>query len=64
MDKEIILVILVVGLVILSGAQAFEINDIKQDLQQGTLTLNSPNGINAPANIVRQVSQPSMVGGC
>ena len=63
MEKETILVVLLVGLVVLSGAQALQINDLKEEVQTGSLVAVAPS-ISSPTQQVRAVQQPSMVGGC
>ncbi|MAG52522.1 MAG: hypothetical protein CMH62_01005 [Nanoarchaeota archaeon] len=65
MDKEIILVLMLVGLVVLGGVQAVQINDLKDNLNDGNLiTGNAVNTETTQSTSVRTVTQPSMVGGC
>jgi hypothetical protein len=63
--KEVVLVLMLVGLVVLSGIQAVQITDLKEDFTTGNVvTSNVVNGVQSPTQQVRTAAQPTMVGGC
>jgi hypothetical protein len=63
MDKQLFILVLVVGLVILTGVQAYEISNLKEDMDSGELSsLSSTTGYSAATS--NQPSAPTMVGGC
>ena len=63
MDKNIVIVVLVVVLLVLSGVQALQISSLKSDINNGNLNVNAPTG-SSGAQPVRQQAAPTMVGGC
>ena len=64
MDRQIIILIMVVALVALAGVQAIQINNIKGDIADGSIGINGAlTQGSAAAAPVRQAA-PTMVGGC
>ena len=59
--KEIILVIMLLGIVVLGGVQAIQINDLKEDVKENMITGSTINNV---ANTAPVRTKPSMVGGC
>lgn len=64
MDKEIVLVVLLIGLVVLGGVQAMQINSLKSDFGEGNVV--SGNVVKNQPTQQRPVAAqvPAMVGGC
>lgn len=61
--KEIILILILVGLVVLSGIQAVQINELRGEVQQGSLFVSATE--NKATNFdLKTTNTPSMVGGC
>ena len=63
MDKNILLAIILVGLIILGTVQAVQINNIKSKITGNAGTIYNSNSQYPAASPVTN-SQPAMVGGC
>ncbi|MBS3140715.1 hypothetical protein J4405_01055 [Candidatus Woesearchaeota archaeon] len=63
MDKNILLVIILIGLIILGTVQAVQINNLKGKIVGNTGATYSSNSQYPAASPVTN-SQPAMVGGC
>ncbi len=64
MDKQVILLVLVVALVVLIGVQAVQINEVKQGLIDGGASFEESGNDNNDYASSPQTSSPTMVGGC
>ena len=65
MEFKLILAILLVGILIFSLAQAFEINNLKTKVSGGTSISGSiSDKANSVYNTVAPSTSPTMVGGC
>lgn len=66
MDKQIIVLIAVVAIVVLSGIQLVQINNMKENFAIKGLVIENSVAQNTAQQIVlpQQASTPSMVGGC
>ncbi len=67
MNKQVVMLILVIAIVVLVGVQAYQISDLKSDIGDGTFSINSDS--RTTENAVRtstagQQAAPTMVGGC
>ena len=66
MDKQIIVLITVVAIVVLSGIQLVQINNLKENLATNGPVIGNSVVQNTAQQIAppQQASTPSMVGGC
>ena len=68
MNKQVIMLVMVIALVALAGVQAYQINDLKSDISDGTLNIDIGSGVAAgnaaKVSTARQQAAPAMVGGC
>ena len=67
MNRQIIMLIMVIALVFLTVVQAFQINDLKRDINDGTISIGpggATTGNTVRTGAVRQQAAPTMVGGC
>nr|MBI4156617.1 hypothetical protein [Candidatus Woesearchaeota archaeon] len=65
MEKQVIILIMVIALVALVGVQAYQINDIKNSLGNEDSISNSYTKVTAQNTISPKTQQaPAMVGGC
>lgn len=62
MDKNLVVLILAVVLVVVAGIQAVQINEVKESINGGEISGRAVQASNAQ-NPSRQ-SAPTMVGGC
>ena len=62
MDKQLLVLILVVGLVLLTGAQALQINELKDNIDSGEVGYSNNQGSAGTSS--QQNNAPTMVGGC
>lgn len=63
MDKNLIVLILAVVLVVVAGIQAVQINEIKESVNEGEITGRVVQASNVQGS-ARQQAAPTMVGGC
>lgn len=65
MNKQVIILVLVLALVLIVSVQAYQINDLKSDIKDGTLSISGA-VVNSQSNVQRTAPQaaPAMVGGC
>lgn len=64
MKKEIVIVIVLIALVIITGIQAFQLNNIKEKLVNGETYLSSYNDQGNQQDLSGGNNVPVMVGGC
>lgn len=64
MDKQIIMLVFVIVLVIFSGVQAVQINDLKEDISDGSISISGSSVNTKTTSYTQPKSAPSMVGGC
>lgn len=62
MEKNVVILIAVIALVIFAGVQAIQINDLKETISTGTTGYSQANVQNTQPVVTQQA--PSMVGGC
>jgi hypothetical protein len=64
MNKQIITLVLVVALVVFSGVQAVQINDLKDETSSGSAVSGYATSQGSAPAPQRQQAAPTMVGGC
>ena len=65
MEKQVIVLVMVIALVALVGVQAYQINDIKNSLGDEDSTSSSYTKVTAQNTVAPKTQQaPAMVGGC
>ncbi len=64
MDKELIITIALVVLIVISVVQAFELSNLKEKVTTGAISGAVPNSNDNVEDIPASNSQPQMVGGC
>lgn len=67
MNKENVLAVIMIGLIILAGVQAIEISGMKNDLMDndlGSTTASTTSGQGATRYSAPATSSAGMVGGC
>jgi len=63
MDRQIIILVAVIALVLLIGVQAYQINGLKNEITSGVI-VNPTGQVNPSSAFAKQRSAPTMVGGC
>lgn len=63
MDKNLIVLILAVVLVVVAGIQAVQINEVKESIENGEISGRAVQASNTQSSSNKQ-SAPTMVGGC
>lgn len=64
MKKEIVIVIVLIALVVITGIQAFQLNNIKEKLVNGETYLSNYNDQGNQRGFSGGNNVPVMVGGC
>ena len=63
MNRQLLVLILVMGLVLLTGIQAFQVNELKDSVNSGEVGYSNSNG-DSVGSYPQQNNAPAMVGGC
>ena len=67
MNKQVIMLVMIIAIVVLVGAQSYQISDLKSDIRDGILSIgpsSSTTGNTIRTSAVKQQAAPNMVGGC
>ncbi|MFH1591744.1 MAG: hypothetical protein ABIB47_00040 [Candidatus Woesearchaeota archaeon] len=65
MNRQVVVLIMMIVLVALVGAQAIQISDLKDEIADGALSVSGATGSSlSPTGGSQQQATPTMVGGC